>query len=134
MVKGADSSNSEETFDSSCEACKHATLQRKGLPKKSATTYPLVDHIRYLHRQYLKVGHTLRIVVVDAQFVTEAISKYLDANQIVLQQPSPYDHGQNGNGESIVKITPWSQQVTVPRKQTFASLQDIVGISSHGNH
>ena len=38
------------------------------------------------------------------QFVTEAIYKYLDVNKIELQQPSPYDHGQNGNGESIVKI------------------------------
>ena len=57
----------------------------------------LVDHIGYIHRQYRKAGHTLEVVVMDAQFVTEAVSKYLDANQIELQQPSPYDHCQNGN-------------------------------------
>ena len=41
---------------------------------------------------------------MDAQFVTTAISKDLDANKIELHQPAPYEHGQNGNGESIVKI------------------------------
>ena len=64
----------------------------------------LVDHIKYIHQQYWKAGHTLQQVVMDAQFVTEAVSKCLDANQIELQQPLPYDHGQNGDGESIVKI------------------------------
>ena len=61
----------------------------------------LVDHLTYIHRQYLKAGHTLKVVVMDAQFVTETVSKYLDANQIELQQPSSYDHGQTGNGEPI---------------------------------
>ena len=64
----------------------------------------LVDHVRYIHRQYWRAVHTLKVVVMDAQFVTVAVTKYLGDNLIELQQPSPYDHGQNGNGESIVKI------------------------------
>ena len=63
----------------------------------------LADHVKFLHRQYMKTDHTLKIVVMDAQFVTVEATWYLEANQIEMQQPSPYDYGQNGNGETIVK-------------------------------
>ena len=64
----------------------------------------LVDHIRYIHSQYRNVGHTLKVLVMDAQFTTDAVTNFLEDNLIEIQQPSPYDHGQNGNGESTVKV------------------------------
>ena len=41
---------------------------------------------------------------MHAQFTTDAVTKYLENNVIEIQQPSQYDYGQNGNGESVVKI------------------------------
>ena len=49
----------------------------------------LVDHIRFIRRQYMKAEHTLQTVVIDAQFVTEDITRYLETNRIEVQQPSP---------------------------------------------
>ena len=64
----------------------------------------LLEYVRYIHRQYIIPGHTLKTIVTSAQFTTERIVKYMEENQIRLEQPPPHDHGQNGNGESIVKI------------------------------
>ena len=46
--------------------------------------FNLVDHVRYIHRQYWRAGHTLKVVFIDAQFATVAVIKYLDDSRCLV--------------------------------------------------
>jgi hypothetical protein len=63
----------------------------------------LIDFIAIIHRNWLAAGFLMDEMRVDDQFVTEHITDYLTLHKIKLSQPTPYEHGQNGDIEVLIK-------------------------------
>ena len=56
-----------------------------------------------INKHWLTAGHILKEMQMDDEFATEDIDNYLSDNHIVRTQPAPYEHGQNGNAEVLIK-------------------------------
>ena len=63
----------------------------------------LIDYIKLINKNWLTAGPILKEMRMDDEFATEEIDNYLSDNHIVRTQPAPYEHGQNGNAEVLIK-------------------------------
>jgi len=63
----------------------------------------LIDYIKLINKSWLTAGHILKEMRMDDEFATEEIDNYLSDNHITRTQPAPYEHGQNGNAEVLIK-------------------------------
>ena len=80
----------------------------------------LVDYVRIIHSNWLRDGHFMEEMRVDDAFVTVKITEYLARHHIKCTQPTPYEHGQNGDVEVLIK----HNQETVYKLLDAAQLEE----------
>ena len=78
----------------------------------------LEDYITLINESWLSAGYLMEKMHLDDQFVTEKITTFLTKRKITRSQPAPYEHGQNGDVEVLIK----HQQEVVDKLRTTAQL------------
>jgi hypothetical protein len=78
----------------------------------------LEDYIAIINENWLSAGFLMSEMRFDDQFVTEKIATFLLKHKITRSQPAPYEHGQNGDVEILIKHS----QETVDKLLSSAQL------------